>query len=363
MTPRTSVSSLFAPIRLGALELPNRLVMAPMTRNRARDDGRPTPMMADYYAQRAGAGLIVTEGVQVSRQGQGYANTPGIHRDDQVEAWRHVTEAVHRRGGRIFAQLWHVGRISDPELQPDGVPVAPSPIAARGELYTARGPIPFPTPRALERDEIPGVIAQFVEGARRARAAGFDGVEIHAANGYLLDQFLRDGTNRRTDEYGGALENRARLLVEVTEALAGAWSAERVGVRISPTNPYNDMADSDPQTTFSYAVAALDGFGLAYLHVTEGPSPASALVTPHLRRHFSGPLMVNGGYDRDSAERMVDGRGADLVSFGVAFLANPDLPVRLAAGAPLNEPDRATFYGGDARGYIDYPTWESATAA
>ena len=357
---------LFTPLQLGALALPNRVVMAPMTRNRAGPGSVPGALAAEYYAQRAGAGLIVTEATQVSPQGVGYPGTPGIHSPDQVVGWRRVTDAVHAAGGRIFLQLWHVGRISHPSLQQGGVlPVAPSAIAAAGDAFTATGPQPFVTPRALETAEIPGIVAQFEAGARHALAAGFDGVEIHGANGYLIDQFLRDGTNHRTDRYGGSLENRARFLLEVTEAIAGVWGADRVGVRLSPQGDFNSMSDSDPRATFGHAALALAPFALAYLHVVE---PAAALpagarpLLPDLKAAFEGPLMVNGGYTRPLAEAVLARGEADLVSFGTSFLANPDLPLRLVRNAPLNTPDPATFYGGTERGYTDYPALEDALA-
>ena len=358
---------LFSPFALGDLALPNRVVMAPMTRNRAGPGNVPGALAAEYYTQRAGAGLIVTEATQVSPQGVGYPGTPGIHSDAQVAGWREVTDAVHRAGGRIFLQLWHVGRISHPSLQPDGaLPVAPSAIAAAGEAFTACGPQPFVVPRALETSEIPGIVAQFEAGAGRARAAGFDGVEIHGANGYLIDQFLRDGTNRRTDRYGGSLANRARFLLEVTEAVAGVWGARRVGVRLSPRGDFNSMHDSDPRATFGHAALALSTFGLAYLHIVEpvGSLPeGTAALAPDLKEAFGGPLMLNGGYTRPLAEAALARGEADLVSFGSSFLANPDLPLRLARNAPLNPPDPATFYGGDQRGYTDYPTLEGNLAA
>jgi N-ethylmaleimide reductase len=358
---------LFAPSQLGPLLLPNRIVMAPMTRNRAGAGNVPTALNAEYYVQRASAGLIVTEATQVSPQGVGYPGTPGIHSDAQVEGWRLVTDAVHRAGGRIFLQLWHVGRISHPSLQPDGaLPVAPSAIAAEGEAFTASGPQPFVVPRALETGEIPGVVGQFEDGARRALAAGFDGVEIHAANGYLIDQFLRDGANRRTDRYGGSALNRARFLLEVTEAVAGVWDGDQVGVRLSPWSDFNSMRDSDPPATFGHAAQALAPFGLAYLHLVEpaGGVPAGAApLAPALKAAFGGPLVVNGGYTRALAEAAIARGDADLVSFAASFLANPDLPARLARNAPLNAPEPATFYGGDHRGYTDYPVLDRGLAA
>jgi N-ethylmaleimide reductase len=349
--------TLFTPLRLARRTLPNRVVMAPMTRSRAGAGNVPTAMTALYYAQRASAGLIVTEGSQVSPRGVGYPDTPGIHTEAQVEGWRRVTDAVHAEGGRVFLQLWHVGRVSHPSMQADGgLPVAPSAVAARAELYTPAGPVPLPTPRALETDEIAGVVEEFAAGAASALRAGFDGVELHGANGYLIDQFLRDGSNRRTDRYGGPVENRARFLLQVTAAAADVWGGDRVGVRFSPTSPYNDMADSDPAGTFGHAAAALNRFGLAYLHVVEPVGTAEhARVAPALRRAFRGPLMLNGGYDGEAADAAIGAGAADLVSFGAPFLANPDLPERLAEGADLNAPDVATFYGGGERGYTDYP--------
>jgi N-ethylmaleimide reductase len=371
-------SLLFTPIRVGAHRLPHRAAMAPMTRNRAGEGNAPTEMNAEYYAQRASAALIVTEATQVSPRGVGYPSTPGIHTDEQVEGWRLVTDAVHDRDGRIFLQLWHVGRISHPSLQPDGGrPVAPSAVEPEGEAQTYEGPKPFVTPRALETEEVPQVVEEFREGARRALEAGFDGVEIHGANGYLVDQFLRDGTNRRTDRWGGPVENRARFLLEVTEAAADVWGADRVGVRLSPLSGFNDMSDSDPGTTFGHAAARLDELGLAYLHVVE-PDPGEAEGRPEpgsaadrerpaavrgIREAFSGPLMANNAYDRASAGRAIEEEFADLVSFGRLFLANPDLPERFAEGAPLNEPDPSTFYGGGEEGYTDYPTLEELAEA
>jgi len=368
MTTATTASTLrlLTPVRLGDLELPNRVLMAPMTRNRAAAGNVPTELNAAYYAQRASAGLIITEATQVSPQGVGYPGTPGIHSDAQVAGWRLVTDAVHRQGGRIFLQLWHVGRISHPDLQPDGaLPVAPSAIAPAGQAMTLAGPKPFVTPRALAAGEIPGVVRQFAEGARRARDAGFDGVEIHGANGYLIDQFLRTGTNTRTDLYGGPPANRARFLLEVVAAVREAWGGGgRVGVRLSPLSAYNDMRDDDPLTTFSHAAAALGELGLAYLHVVEARPVAAGqpYLTLALRRVFHGPLVINGGLDRESAEAALRNDEGDAASFAVKFLANPDLPARFAAGAPLNLLDRATMYGGGAKGYVDYPFLDASPA-
>jgi N-ethylmaleimide reductase len=381
MTKMSETPNLFTPFRLGPYELRNRVVMAPMTRSRAGEGGVPTELMAEYYAQRAGAGLIVSEGSQVSPQGVGYPSTPGIHTDAQVDGWRRVTDAVHDRGSRIFLQLWHVGRVSHPSMQPGGaLPVAPSAIGIPGELYTGQGMKPFVTPRALETDEIAGVVEQFAEGARRAYLAGFDGVELHGANGYLIDQFLRDGANHRTDHYGGSVENRVRFLEEVTAAVVDVWGGPRVGVRFSPMGLVNGMGDTDPVATFSYAAYALNRFNLAYLHVSEtigeqerrsadgsfvvlSRAGAEPRVSPVMRAIFRGPFIANGGYGGETGNAAVAGRQADLVAFGTPFLANPDLPERLRAGAPLNAPDRATFYGGDARGYTDYPALETANAA
>jgi N-ethylmaleimide reductase len=353
----------FEPIRVGALELPNRIVMAPLTRQRAAAGNVPTELNALYYAQRAGAGLIISEATQVTPEGQGYANTPGIHSEAQVEGWRLVTEAVHRAGGRIFLQLWHVGRISHPCFQPGhAAPVAPSALTPPGEVYTPEGKKPYVTPRALELDEIPAVIATYAEAARRARRAGFDGIEVHGANGYLIDQFLLDGTNHRTDAYGGSVENRARFLLEVTRAVAEAWSPDRVGVRLSPRGRFNGMHDSDREATFSFAVSRLDALGLAYLHlvdpVAQGPfdNPEVPRLAPRLRPLFRGPLIIAGGLDREAAIQQLSAGDADLVAFGTHFISNPDLPERLRLDAPLQQADRSTFYGGGARGYTDYPT-------
>jgi len=361
--------TLLTPAPLGPYSLSNRMVMAPMTRNRAGEGLVPTDMMATYYRQRVSAGLLITEATQVSPQGVGYPNTPGIHSDEQVEGWKRVTTAVHEQGGRIFLQLWHVGRISHPSLQPGGaLPVAPSAIAPEGSVFTYQGLQPFVTPRALETEEIPGLIRQFEEGARQALAAGFDGVEIHGANGYLVDQFLRDSSNQRTDVYGGSIENRARFLLEVTEAVVKVWGADRVGVRLSPLGAFNSMSDSDPEATFSYAAEQLGKLGVAYLHLgglvgVEAPESREHRMARLLRERFGGMLVVNGGLTRESGESLVASGLADFVAFGTLFLANPDLPERFAESAALNTPDRATFYGGDHRGYIDYPTREALAAA
>ncbi|NOG70548.1 alkene reductase [Roseicella sp. DB1501] len=353
-------ADLFQPFQLGPLSLPNRVVMAPLTRSRAGSKGIPGPLNAEYYAQRASAGLIIAEATQVSPQGQGYAFTPGIHDEAQVAGWRQVTEAVHAAGGRIVLQLWHVGRISHPSLQPGGaLPVAPSAIRPEGQAFTESGFQPFQTPRALETDEIAGIVDDYRQAAVNARQAGFDGVEIHGANGYLIDQFLRDKTNRRTDRYGGSIENRARFLLEVTAAVTEVWGGDRVGLRISPVSPANDIADSDPQALFDHVAEQVNRFGLAYLHVVEGATGGPRDNLPFdfaaLRRAFRGAYMANNGYDLALAQAALREDRADLIAFGRPFIANPDLVERLRRGAPLNALDTATLYGGDAKGYTDYP--------
>ena len=353
---------LFTTYRLGDLELANRMVMAPMTRSRALAGNVPNPLAATYYVQRASAGLIITEATQVSPQGVGYIRTPGIHSPEQVAGWKRVTDAVHEAGGKIFAQLWHVGRVSHPDFHGGELPVAPSALPVEGEVFTQRGKNRMVTPRALETREIPGIVEQFRQGAENAKKAGFDGVEIHGANGYLLDQFLRDGANRRTDVYGGSIRNRAKLPLEVTEAVIGVWGPERVGYRIAPYFTAFSMSDSDPVATYSFLVRELSRLKLGYLHIFEAlagstaPPAGSARLTPVLCELFSGAYIVNGGYDAVTGNASV-GRGeADLVAFGVPFLANPDLPERYRRNAPLNTPDYATFYEGEEKGYTDYPT-------
>lgn len=353
--------SLFDTFDLGAIRTSNRIVMAPMTRNRA-PGGIAAPISAAYYAQRAGAGLIVTESSQISPQGVGYFDTPGIHEPRQVAAWRLVTERVHAAGGRIFLQLWHTGRISHASLLPDGAePVAPSAIAAAGKAFTAQGLQPFPVPRALTVSEIARIVDQFAAATTHAKAAGFDGVEIHAACGYLIDQFLRDGSNQRSDSYGGPVVNRARFLLKVVEAVAGAWESGRVGVRLSPWLDFNDMRDSNPAVTFTHVASELDRFDLAYLHLVESVDGAgrngAGSLAPQIRRVFSKPIILNGGYDATTAARAIKNGEADLIAFGTAFIANPDLPDRLRRNLPLQTANRATFYGGDARGYTDYPAF------
>jgi len=355
-------SDLFQPVRLGPYQLANRIVMAPLTRSRAGKDGVARPLMAEYYGQRASAGLIIAEGTNISPQGRGYAFTPGIYNDAQIDGWRRVTEVVHARGGRIFPQLWHVGRVSHPLLQPGGaLPIAPSAIRPEATSYTAAGFQPCVTPRALATTEIPEIVEQYRLAARNALAAGFDGVEIHAANGYLIEQFLRDSTNKRTDSYGGSRENRARLLLDVTRAVADVCGGERVGVRLSPVASVNGAGlDSDPEGTYAHAVEQLNAFGLAYIHIIEGATQGPREVPGGfdlqiLRRLFKGLYMANNGYDLELALDARRGNLADLISFGRAYIANPDLVERLRIGAPLSVPEQTTFFGGDAAGYTDYP--------
>jgi N-ethylmaleimide reductase len=349
---------LFTPVNLGRLVLPNRIVMAPLTRNRAGAGDVPQPMHATYYRQRATAGLIISEGSPITPQGVGYPGTPGIYSEAQIAGWQVVTRAVHDAGGHIFMQLWHVGRISHPDLQPGNeVPVAPSAIRPAGEAVTATGMQPFVTPRALGQDEIQAIVAQYATAARNALQAGFDGVEVHAANGYLIDQFLRDGSNQRTDEYGGSLENRSRFLREVLQAVCEAVGADRVGVRISPENSFNDMRDSHAQETFVSVAERVNGFGLAYLHVLEGDMAAGARTIDYgrIRAAFKGIYMANCRYDLMRAQQAIATNAADMVSFGTLYIANPDLVERFRQGAALNTPDPGTFYGGAEHGYTDYP--------
>lgn len=369
-------SPLLTPVQVGPYRLPNRMVMAPLTRNRAGEGNVPTDLMATYYRQRASAGLIVSEATQVAPEGLGYPHTPGIHTDAQVDGWQRVTSRVHAAGGRIFLQLWHVGRISHPDLQPEGrLPVAPSAVRPEGKAVTYEGPKPFQTPRALTTEEVAGVVEAYARGARNAYRAGFDGVEVHGANGYLIDQFLRDGTNRRSDRYGGPPEHRIRFLEEVVDAVAEVWGPERVGVRLSPMSGFNDMSDSDPLATFGAAADALGRRGLAYLHVVEPvgsrPPPGERelsegtpgrRVVERIREGFGGVYVANNAYDRETGEAALRRGEADLIAYGRLFLANPDLPERFRVEAPLNEPDRESFYGGGAEGYVDYPTLEEVAA-
>jgi N-ethylmaleimide reductase len=362
-----SQNALFQPFRLGDLSLPNRIVMAPLTRNRAEAPGDvPQEINATYYAQRAGAGLIISEGTQISREGQGYLRTPGIYAPEQVAGWRRVTDAVHAAGGRIVAQIWHVGRVSHVSLQENGAaPVGPSAIRARTKTFLENAFADVSDPRALELSEIPHILRDYEHAARNAKEAGFDGVEIHGANGYLLDQFMKDGANRRSDAYGGPIANRARLTVEAVEAVLKVWDRSRVGIRLSPA-PVNDAADSDPQALFGHVVERLDGLGIGFIHMIEGATQgdrnAVAVGYEGLRRSFRGAYIANNGYDRAMAEEAVASGRADLVAFGRLFIANPDLVERFRRDAPLNEPDRATFYGGGAEGYTDYPALDRKAA-
>jgi len=346
---------------LGRLRLPNRLVMAPMTRNRA-PGGVANDRMAAYYAQRASAGLIISEGTQISRVAQGYQDTPGIYTTDQRDGWRIVTDAVHAAGGRIFAQIWHVGRVSH-SFYHGLTPVAPSPIPPPGKAYIPTGPLPYETPHALSVSEIQETIEQFRHAAAIARAARFDGVEIHGANGYIIDQFLRSGTNQRTDEYGGPIENRLRFLLEVTRAVMDEWEERCVGVRLSTGGTTNGAVDNDPVATFSAAFSALDRIGgLAYVHVVEapigtnGPDERAVCATELARSLYSGTLISTGGYAVESGEHALERRCADLIGFGRLYIANPELAERIRVNATLNEPDRSTFYSGGDRGYVDYPS-------
>jgi N-ethylmaleimide reductase len=356
------VTDLFAPARFGAIDLPNRVVMSSLTRNRAGAGNVPTPLMAEYYRQRASAGLILTEASPICAEGHGYPGTPGIHTSEQIAGWKQVTAAVHGAGGRIALQLWHVGRISHPALQPDAAaPVAPSAIRPAGQVYTGSGMADYVTPRALETAELPALVARYAEAARNAMEAGFDGVEVHAGNGYLLDQFLRSSTNRRSDVYGGSKENRARLLLEVMDAVCAAVGSDRVGVRLSPVTTFNDIHDDHPQETFDYVVTQLNSRRLAFLDILQGTggAPREAWVPfdyARLRTLYAGNLVLNNGYDFASAQAALQAGAGDAIAFGRLLLANPDLVERFRRGAPLNAPDPETFYGGDAKGYTDYPS-------
>ncbi|MFU8789709.1 MAG: alkene reductase [Methylobacter sp.] len=356
----TDKNNLFSPIQLGELSLANRIIMAPLTRNRAGAGNVPQAMNVDYYRQRASAGLIISEGSPISATGVGYPRTPGIHSAVQISGWQRVTDAVHDEGGRIFIQLWHTGRISHSSLQPGGVlPVAPSALKAAGQAMTYDGLQDFETPRTLALEELPGLVADYATAAQNAKAAGFDGVEIHAANGYLLDQFLRDGSNLREDGYGGDIARRMRLLLEVVEAAIAVWGSHRVGVRLSPENSFNDMNDSQPQQTFNAVAQKLSDYPLAYLHVLEGDMLTGERRVDYLalKDCFTGLYMANNGYDLDSGNNAIEQHHADMVAFGKLFIANPDLPERFFKNWPLNTPDQATFYGGDEKGYTDYPKY------
>ena len=366
-----STPSLFDPVRAGDLHLANRIVMAPLTRNRS-PEAIPRDITATYYAQRASAGLLITEATAITHQGQGYADVPGLYGTEQLDGWKKVTHAVHEAGGKIVVQLWHVGRVSHVDLQPGGqAPVAPSAIAAKTKTFLIKDGkgdfVPTSTPRALDAGELPGIVHDYLAAARNAvETAHFDGVEIHGANGYLLDQFLKDGPNQRGDDYGGSIPNRARLLLEVTRAITDELGGGRVGIRLSPVTPANDVIDSDPQALFEYVVKQLAQLGLAYIHVIEGatggprsvedrPFDYAALQAAYRQAGGKGAWMVNNGYDKALAEKAVT-EGADLVAIGRPFISNPDMVRRLRENAPLTPPDQATFYGGGAHGYTDYPT-------
>lgn len=349
---------LFSPVNLGAISLKNRMVMAPLTRNRVTESGVPQAMNVTYYEQRATAGLIITEATPISTMAHGYPALPGIYSDAQVAGWKKVTDAVHAKGGKIVIQLWHVGRISHPTLLPNGaLPVAPSAIKPAGKAFTYQGLVDYVEPRALDANELPGLVEDYVHATQCALAAGFDGVEIHAANGYLIDQFLRDGSNKRSDNYGGSFENRARLLMEVTTAVVAVAGADKVGVRISPVNPFNDMHDSNPQALFNYVASELNQFNLAYLHTIEGDMTGNENTFDFdaLRKLFKGAYMANLGFDKVRGNAVIASGHADVVAFGVPFIANPDLVERFRTDAPLNAADSKSFYGGTEKGYTDYP--------
>ncbi|MDE3177997.1 MAG: alkene reductase [Pseudomonadota bacterium] len=358
---------LFTPVKIGDLTLPNRIAMAPLTRNRAiQPNTVPSPIAPLYYRQRASAGLLITEASQISQQGQGYAWTPGCFTDEQVEAWKRVTEAVHEDGGHIFLQLWHVGRISHASLQPNGgAPVAPSAITAKTKTFVESGKfVETSEPHALETHEIAAIVADYAHAAACARRAGFDGVELHGANGYLIDQFLRDRTNQRSDAYGGSIDNRLRFALEVVDAVLTVWPATRVGMRIAPVSPANDIADSNPTALFGALIAALSQRNLAYIHVVEGATGGARDVAAFdfvaLRRAFSGAYIANNGYTRALAIDAIEQNHADMIAFGRPFISNPDLVERLRINAPLANGDQATYYGGGAKGYTDYPAWTPA---
>ncbi|MFK8250781.1 alkene reductase [Ancylobacter terrae] len=360
--------SLFEPYTLGDITLSNRIVMAPLTRNRAGAGLVPSPLAVEYYGQRASAGLIITEATQVSDTAQGYQDTPGLFTDAQVEGWRPITAAVHAKGGKIFTQLWHVGRVSHRSLQPGGAaPLAPSAIRAETKTYVNNQFADVDAPRALELAEIPGIVDDFRKAAANAIRAGFDGVEIHGANGYLVDQFLRDGANKRTDAYGGSIENRTRFLKEVTRAIIDEIGAKRTGIRISPVTPANGLSDSNPQALFNHVVDVLNELGVVYIHVIEGATGGPRDIAPDfdfeaLHKRYSGTWMVNNGYDKTLAEKAVASHAADLVAFGKPFVSSPDVVERLRRGAPFNEVDRDHLYGGGAKGYVDYPTLDAVPA-
>ncbi|WP_233857144.1 alkene reductase [Paraburkholderia sp. HD33-4] len=368
------MSKLHSPIQVGPFEIAHRVVLAPLTRMRAEEGARPGPLMAEYYAQRTSkGGLLISEATIAAPNGNGYLGAPGLYDDSQIEGWKQVTDAVHAKGGRIFLQLYHAGRQSHSQLQPDGAqPVAPSAVPHGGVAYTEAGWIPNTPSRALSLPEIAGLVESFRRAALRGKAAGFDGVELHAANGYLFDQFLQDGSNKRSDIYGGSFENRARFLIEVTEAVISVWGSDRVAVRFGPSGSWGDMSDSDPEGLFTFVAEQLDAMNLAYLHLIEprvlgnvdddskDPNPVAAQL---IRQHYHGVIIAAGGFKRDTAEAILQAGDADLVAFGRDFIANPDLPERLRKGLPLNPYDRPTFFGGTKIGYTDYPFYRGDALA
>ena len=357
------MSTLFTPVTIGSLTLPNRLIMAPLTRCRASEGRVPNDLMREYYVQRASAGLILTEATSVTPMGVGYIDTPGIWSREQVAGWRKITAAVHEAGGRIFSQLWHVGRLSHPDFLNGETPVAPSAIACPGNIRVPSGHAPYPVPRALDASEIPGIIEAYRIGARNAKDAGFDGVEIHGANGYLPDQFLRDGTNLRTDEWGGSVENRARFLLAATDAAIGVWGADRVGVHLSPRAlEHHGIDDSDPASTFNYVAGELGRRKIAFLFVRESVE-GGPRYEPGIKAAFGGAVIANERFSFQQAEDVLAAGEADAVSWGQLFLANPDLPARVRLDAPLNDPDTSTFYAQGATGYTDYPSLSLAGSA
>jgi len=359
---------LFSPFQLGLLSLSHRIVMAPLTRLRSGQPGDiPTDLMVKYYGQRVSeGGLIISEATSITRKNRGYLGAPGIYSDDQIIGWKKVTDAIHAKGGRIFLQLWHVGRVSHVDLNDGAIPIGPSVITSEAVAFTANGWVPVSPNRALKLEEIPGVVEEFRKAAERALAAGFDGVELHAANGYLLDQFLQDGTNKRADAYGGSIPNRARLLIEIAKAIASVWGSDRVGVRLSPSSKFHNMSDSNPDALFSHVAEELSKVGLSYLHIVEPRINGSELIQEGLqpvaagllRKHFKGSIIAAGGFEPNSAEAIIESGDADLVAFGRHFISNPDLPKRIKNHFPLSPYDRNSFYGGDHRGYTDYPAYD-----
>ena len=352
---------LFTPLKVGELNISNRVWMAPLTRCRAGEEHIPNALMAEYYAQRASAGLIIAEATMAMEGNSSFWQEPGVYSQEQVDGWRLVTDAVHAQGGKIFLQIWHGGRACHPALNAERQPVAPSAIAIDDEVHTPKGKLPYVVPRELGDNELPGIVAGFKKAAENAKAAGFDGVEVHGANGYLLDQFLRDSSNKRTGAYGGAIENRARLLFEVITAASEVWHSKQVGLRLSPLNSYNSMIDSDPIGLVTWLAKKLNDFNLAYLHVMRSDffqQQTGDVLTP-VREHYKGVLVGNMGYTADEAAEAIEKGKLDAVAFGALFLANPDLPARFKINAPLNKPDSATFYTWDAKGYTDYPTLDA----